>query len=181
VRPSGRVDLGRAQQCARKAGRLCCSEGGAVSSALRWSCSPGLPTGTLPCYTQPTFPQAPLSSRTVGVPEYGWRRRLTAVLSPENLPSRPLAHVLAQHTPTGDRLYLRLGIQGGAHAAPALCPDMGPIDARHVPRAPLPLEGATLSGGMSCIPSAEVTSAFIAHTGSCAGPSSSQRFRLLIR
>jgi hypothetical protein len=66
-----------------------------------------------------TFPQAPLSSRTVGFPESGWQQQL----SPEDLPRQSEAQALARIHPWAAWLCLQLDTRGGWHRSLDLCPD----------------------------------------------------------
>ena len=61
-----------------------------------------------------TFPQAPLSSRTVGFPESGWQQQL----SPEDLPRHPEAQALARVRPWDAWLYLQLDTDRVLHRKP---------------------------------------------------------------
>jgi len=126
----------------------------------------------------PTFPRAPLSSRTVGFPESGWRRRL----SPKDLPVLPEVQALARIRPVDARLYLRLGILGGITPSIRGSARSMPIQVtRHLPRAPLPGERCYLRQGDVSHRLGQHYPAFVAHIGSCAAPNSSCRFRIPLR
>ncbi len=118
-----------------------------------------------------TFPQAPLSSRTVGFPESGWQQQL----SPKDLPSHLEAQALARIHPWVGWLYLRLGPDVGCHHGLEQSP--GGVSC-HVPatyREPLcPLEALPPPGRCQHRLGGRYP-AFVARIGSCAGPNASHR------
>ena len=80
-----------------------------------------------------TFPQAPLSSRTVGFPESGWQQQL----SPKDLPRQSEAQALARIHPWAAWLCLQLDTHGGWHRSLGLRPDGVPNSVPATYREPL--------------------------------------------
>jgi hypothetical protein len=95
-----------------------------------------------------TFPEAPLSSRTVGFPEYGWQQRHFAV-EPSHT-ERNLSTCL--HTPQNCMVISTVRHRiAFCPVIPALCPAVLISCVRHLPRAPLPVKGVTSARAVSTL------------------------------
>jgi hypothetical protein len=91
---------------------------------------------------RPRFPRPPVSSRTVGFPESGWRPWRfpeQAFPLPLRLKCRPTCTPHGSGLPAGST-------SPGTSFPRAQRPGTSPLDAHHAPRAPLPLQGVTPQG-----------------------------------
>jgi hypothetical protein len=107
----------------------------------------------------------PVSSRTVGFPESGWRPWHFF-----KLPSRAAGGLSAcSHTPPSTRLAARFVVKSSHHSLQALCP-AGPIPYHRHDREPLCLVEALPRRGRHRLPPDQHYPILIAPTGSCARP-----------
>ena len=75
----------------------------------------------------PTFPRSPLSFRTAGFPQYGWK----AGISDETFPARQSALACSRHALVVDRFVFALRAPRGRSGSPALCRAVDSIAHRH--------------------------------------------------
>lgn len=119
------------------------------------------------------FRKPPVSSRTVGFPESGWR----LWLSPRGLPNIAETKVPTHIRPLHYWFAFRLDASRLVSAFRVLCPALCRLSARHMPRAPLPASGCyPLRRGVSHHVRRHYPS-FVAHIGSWARPKPSFRLR----